>query len=209
LKASFGRHVDGVWIGAHFSPEHLPRVEEALGLIRQYGPLQYRRIVEDLQRIWIFLVPDGLAAYRHSLRACVLDERFVADAATDVKRIASAIVHEATHARLERYGILYEEAKRVKIETICLRRELAFAVCLPDSLQLQEEISRCLDWYPANPEYFNDDQFVDRHANGEVAMLRHVGVPDWLIPATLKFQSAIRWTRNVFHAGPRKNEADI
>jgi hypothetical protein len=206
LKASFSRRVDGVWIGAYFSPTHLYRVEEALGLIRQYSPLQYSRIAEDLQRIWIFLIPDGLASYRHSLRACVLDERFVADAATSVERIASTIVHEATHARLERYGIPYEEATRARIEAICSRRELAFALCLPDGLQLQEEILQYLDWYPVNPDFFGDTQIVERHANGEVAMLRHVGLPAWLIPVTLKFQSIIRWTRSVFQARSRISE---
>jgi hypothetical protein len=207
LKASFGRSVDGVWIGAYFSPEHLPRVEEAFGLIRQHSPLQYSRIIRDLQRIWIFLIPDGLAAYRRSLKACVLDERFVADAATNLQQIASAIVHEATHARLERYGIEYEEAARARIEAICSRRELAFARCLPDSVQLKEDIVSYLDVYPSSRDYFSDARLLERHDDGEGAMLRHAGVPGWLIPGTLKLQAAIRWARNVFHRCTRTNEA--
>ena len=79
LARSTARHVDGVWIGSWRTPEDLTRVEHALLLIKQYSPLHYSRIVNDLERIWIFLLPDGLAGYNHSLEACVLDERFVAE----------------------------------------------------------------------------------------------------------------------------------
>jgi len=36
-------------------------------------------------------------------------------------------VHEATHARLRRYGIGYEEGLRQRVEEANFRRELAFA----------------------------------------------------------------------------------
>jgi hypothetical protein len=75
----------------------------------------------------------GLGEYKRSLKACILDERYLADSATSVGEIASTIVYEATHARLERYGIGYKEELRGRIEAICFRRELAFAVRLPDS----------------------------------------------------------------------------
>jgi hypothetical protein len=143
LAASSGRQVEGIWIGAYFAPEHLSRVERALLLVKQHSPLHYSRIIRDLERIWIFLLPDGLAEYNHSLRACVLDERFVADSATSVERIASAIVHEATHARLERYGIGYDEDQRARIEAICFRRELALLFdCLtaPDYSKTLQDI---------------------------------------------------------------------
>jgi hypothetical protein len=165
LAASSGRQVDGIWIGTYFAPEHLPCVEHALLLVKQHSPLHYSRII-----IWIFLLPDGLAEYKHSIRACVLDERFVADSATSVERIASAIVHEATHARLERHGVGYAEDQRARIEAICFRRELAFALRLPDSARLQQDIAGYLDWYPANPDYFRDAPAIERHANGEIEM---------------------------------------
>jgi hypothetical protein len=198
LAASSGRQVDGIWIGTYFAPEHLPRVERALLLVKQHSPLHYSRIISDLERIWIFLLPDGLAEYKHSLRACVLDERFVADSATSVERIASAIVHEATHARLERYGIGYAEDQRARIEAICFRRELAFAVRLPDSARLQQDIAGYLDWYSANPDYFRDTPAIERDANGEIEMLRHIGVPDWLIRAMPTLKSIIGRARRLF-----------
>ncbi|MDB5608519.1 MAG: hypothetical protein JWP25_5419 [Bradyrhizobium sp.] len=203
LAASFSRQVDGIWIGNYFAPEHLSLVERALLLVKQHSPLHYSRIIRDLERVWINLLPDGLAHYKHSLRACVLDERFVADSATSVERIASTIVHEATHARLERCGIGYDEDQRARIEAICFRRELAFAVRLPDSARLQKDIARYLDWYPANPDYFSDAHASERHTNGEIEMLRHIGAPDWLIRATPKLKSIMRQATRLFRVTSR------
>src|SRR5579872_7101674 len=124
---SKGRVVDGLWVGsAQSDPEPgLQRVEAALRLIERFAPLHYRRIKTSLSRIWVQLVPHGAGCYLHSLNACLLDERVVAS--ETVEWIASAIVHEATHARLEKWGIRYDEAVRLRIERICIRRELDFA----------------------------------------------------------------------------------
>jgi hypothetical protein len=133
----------------------------------------------------------------------VLDERFVADPATSVERIASAIVHEATHARLERYGIGYDEDRRARIEAICFRRELAFAARLPDSSGLQQVIAEYLDWYPANPDYFRDAPAIERLTNGEIEMLRHIGAPNWLIRTMPILKSVIGRARRLFRVAPR------
>jgi hypothetical protein len=87
-------------------------------------------VAGELKRIWVTLLFYGLGQYKHSLKACILDERYVADSATTVERIATTIVHEATHARLERCGIEYKQELRTRIEAICFRRELAFAARL-------------------------------------------------------------------------------
>jgi hypothetical protein len=184
LAMSTSRHVDGLWIGSwHDSPEHLTRVENALSLIRQHSPLDYARIIRALERIWVQLTLHGLGEYRHSLKACVLDERYVADPATTVERIASTIVHEATHARLERYGIEYKEERRTRIEAICFRRERAFAVRLPNSGELQQEIARYLEWNEGNPDQFSDAHFRERRTAGEMEALRYLRTPDWLVRA--------------------------
>ncbi|MDP9091321.1 MAG: hypothetical protein M3O26_21620 [Pseudomonadota bacterium] len=197
LSAS-ARHVDGIWIGSYRTSENLTRVEHALLLVKQHSPLHYSRITSELERVWISLIPDGLAQYNRSLKACVLDERFVADSATTIERIASAIVHEATHARIERCGIGYDEDQRTRIEAICFRRELALAVRLPDSAALQQHIAEYLDWYPANPDYFRDAHFREREGNGEIVILRQIGAPDWLIRAHPTLKSIIGWARRLF-----------
>jgi hypothetical protein len=199
LARSISQHLDGIWIGCwRDRPEHLTRVEGALLLIKQHSPLDYARITRELERVWVRLLPHSLGEYMHSLRACILDERYVADPATTVEQIASTIVHEATHARLERYGIEYEEQRRTRIEAICFRRELAFAARLPDSAELQEGIARCLAWCPANPEQFSDAHFEKAHAEGAVDALRYLEAPDWFIRAFSISLPIIRRARSFF-----------
>ena len=186
LAMSMSRHVDGLWIVSwHDSSEHLTRVENALSLIRQHSPLDYARIIRALERIWVQLTFHRLAEYRHSLKACVLDERYVADPGTTVGQIASTIVHEATHARLEGYGIAYKEERRTRIEAICFRRERAFAARLPDSAELQQEIARYWEWNEANPDQFSDARFREYNTAGAAEALRYLGTPDWLVRAAL------------------------
>jgi hypothetical protein len=199
LAMSDYRHVDGIWIGNRgSSAEDLTRVEGTLSLIKRHSPLDYARIIRELDRIWVNLSHHGLGEYRHSLKACILDERYVADPATTVEQIASTIVHEATHARIERYGIKYKEELRTRIEAICFRRELAFAARLPNGAELQQRIERYLEFYQSNPDQFSDAQFQEWDAAGGIEALRYLGTPDWLARVTLIPKSMIgrlkRWS---------------
>jgi hypothetical protein len=204
LAMSTGQHLDGIWIGSwRRIPEDLMRVESALLLIKQHSPFDYARIIRELERIWVTLSFHGLGEYKHSLRACILDERYVADSATTVEQIASTIVHETTHARLERCGIGYKQELRARIEAICFRRELAFAARLPDSAELQQGIARCLEWYQANPDQFSDAHFQEGHTAGGIEALRYLGTPDWLIRAILMPLPIIGRARTLFRLARR------
>lgn len=129
LWFSKSRVIDGLWIGSAYSddPERaLQRVEAALRLIERFSPLHYRRIKSSLARIWVQLVPHGAGCYLHSSNACLLDERVVASETTTIEWIASAIVHEATHARIEKWGVRYDEAVRPRIERIAAPPHVGF-----------------------------------------------------------------------------------
>ena len=180
LWFSKSRVIDGLWIGSFQSDAEpaLLRVEAALRLIERFAPLHYRRIKTSLSRIWVQLFPYGAACYRHSLNACLLDERFVASETTTVECIASAIVHEATHARLEKLGIRYDEAVRQRIERICARRELDFARHLSSVDALQEEISWRLDRCSEENASFTDQNMTEKAYQGNAEILRHLGTPD-------------------------------
>jgi hypothetical protein len=193
LWFSTSRSIDGLWVGTSESTPRpgLRRVEDALRLIKRYGPLHYSRVIRHLERVWVHILPDSRACYQRSLKACVLDERYVLDEATTLEQIASTIIHEATHARLESWGINYDEKLRPRIEAICFRRELAFASNLPDSAQLQEEITRTIEWYGTNADYFSDTGFRERYTQGEIEAFHYVGTPDWLIRVMLTLRPMI------------------
>lgn len=183
LWLSTSREVDGLWVGSMEAEPHqgLRRVEDALQLIKRHDPLNYSRVTRNLDRIWVHLIPSAAAHYDRTLNACVLDERYLLKEGMTLGGIASTIVHEATHARLERWGIIYEEEVRCRIEAICLRRELNFLTKLPDSGPLQEEIARALEWCATDRDHLSDASFRDREDKGQVETLRYLSVPDWIV----------------------------
>jgi hypothetical protein len=93
----------------------LGRVEEALGLVKTYDRVRYNRLIRDLERVLVTVLSGSTGSYNSSIGACQLDERFVL-AGTSPAVIASAIVHEAAHARLQRRGVGYQEEIRSQSE---------------------------------------------------------------------------------------------
>jgi hypothetical protein len=182
-------------------PRALGRVEEALRLIKLYDALSYSRITRHLDRIWVNLIPSGQAHYDPSLNACVLDDRYVLQEAMSVARIASTIVHEATHARLNNWGVAYLVDRRTRIEAICGRRELKFLAKIPEGGPLREEVVSALDWLTKNGDYYSDTNFQERKEEGEIEALRYLKMPDWLV------RFFIWWIRRrrLRHAGQMGN----
>lgn len=183
LWVSTSRVVDGLWVGTWEAEPHpaLRRVEDALQLIKRHDPLNYSRVTRNLDRIWVHLIPSAEAHYNPSLNACVLDERYVLKETMTLENLASTIVHEATHARLDRWSIRYEETLRYRIEAICLRRELNFLTKLPDSEHLKEEIASALEWCATDRDHLSDASFRERKDQGQVETLRYLGAPDWVV----------------------------
>lgn len=156
---------DGLWIGALDDAGHrsLDRVRNAVRLIAECDPVRYRRLLRDIDSIWVRLLPGNAAQYEHDRRRIVLSRRHIADKEDEV--IATYIVHEATHARLNRFG--YEEGVRGRIERCCIRRELAFARKLPDGQYL-------VDWFTpllATPDVEYSDASVEARQRQEVMEL--------------------------------------
>src|SRR5262249_52879499 len=123
IRLSDSRLVDGLWIGVGKAkaPElALRRVEEALCLIKVFDRVRYNRLIRDLERVWVTPLPGYSGCFSYLLGACKLDPRFVLAETTLPEMIASTIVHEATHARLQRCGIGYEEELRGRVEAVCL-----------------------------------------------------------------------------------------
>jgi hypothetical protein len=185
LWLSVTRQIDGLWIGCYDKENaeaSLNRVEDALRLIKAYDPRRYRRLLRDLERIWVAVIVGGIAHFDASIWTCVLDPRIVLNDAKTSEDIATAIVHEATHARLWRRGFRYSEEVRSRVEAICFRRERAFAAKLPNGEQIRDSANRCLTAY-AGREHWTDEAFYRRYEEGVSKALEHIGVPKWLMPA--------------------------
>ena len=177
LRFAHAKSIDGLWVGGFEDKPTLERVERALALIRTHDPLSYRRVLRELERVWVTVLTGPQGLYRASIRACALDTRFVQGASAEL--IASTIVHEATHARLARCGIVYDEALRVRIESVCVRRQRAFAAKLPQGEPARQQARDQLAGLA--PETYTDQAFAERTHRGEVEALEYLGVPDWLI----------------------------
>lgn len=182
LRFSTGRRIDGLWVGVAlaFEPEPiLRRVEEALGLIQKYDRLRYDRLVRDLDRVWVRDLPGALGTFNSSLHACSLDREFVLDEMSRPELIAATIVHEATHARLDRCGIGYGEELRPRVEAACFRRELAFAARLPNGDRVRENAERSLALC-ASHDHWTNAAFAERYDKDHIGALRKLGAPDWI-----------------------------
>lgn len=199
LWSSTSRNIDGLWVGTMEGRPHsgLRRIEEALQLIKNHAPLHHARVINNLQRIWVRLLPGDIAHYERSLKACVFDERYLLQEATTIEWIASTIVHEATHARLEQWGVMYEEKKRVRIEAICIRRERNFIAKLQQGEALQEEVARRLEWCAVDHDHYSDASFAQREAEGQMEMLRYLGAPDWVFGFAMKLRAVRLWAYHV------------
>jgi len=204
LYWSSGRDVDGLWIGTwEDKPEPiLRRIEAALSLIKRYDRVRCDRLIRDLRRVWVLVLPTGLACFDHRIGACEIDTRYFLAATTTPELIASTIVHEATHARLWRLGFGYDEGLRPRIEAICMRRQLAFAAKLPDGAPARDQAERTLTLC-ANRDYWRNAAFRERHVEGSDEALRYLGMPEWFIRiAHMRHSCAGYIKRGLRHAGP-------
>ena len=183
LWLSVSKRVDGLWVGSWDDGAKgeavLGRVEAALCLIKTHDRLRYERLIRDLERVWVLVLAGSAGSFNKRLMACQLDTRYVLDEASSLEMIASTIVHEATHARLMRCCIGYEQGLRARVEAVCLRRELAFAARLPNGARVRELAERSLELCAA--DYWTDSAFDARHLEGAMEALRHLGAPNWLL----------------------------
>jgi hypothetical protein len=109
------------------------KVEEGLELLRTHYPQGFKEVSRHIRRVIVGFLSTSRAAWWGPPRACMLSiEYFSQDSATAAD-VASSLVHEARHARLERLGFRYTADRRVRLESICTHAEIALAERLPDA----------------------------------------------------------------------------
>lgn len=177
IRLSPSIRVDGLWVGAFCGDEQkvFEKLRSAFEFIQKYDPSRYKRILREFDKVWVISLPGYPAGFAPDNRRCVIDDRHVLT--SPVEFIASSLVHEATHGRLDRCGFGYSEDIRYRVERLCIRQERAFAARIPGNEALLERIDRKLN-IPA--EYWTDESAKVRFRAGFLGMSKDGGLPEWL-----------------------------
>ncbi len=147
---------------------HLPSVQRAIELISLYAPRMLARVQRDLKTLVI--VAQGGEVYDHDLRAYMMDARALVRRSPE--RIAMAIVHEATHARLAVCGIRVDDYDELRIESLCVAQEIRLASRIPGGEPLAQKAKASLErpwWGEAQRHRLVEDQLIA------------LGAPNWAI----------------------------
>src|SRR4029079_1300546 len=106
---------------------------EALSLIERYQPWRLRHLQRDLVQFLIVRYPCR-GAYFPDERTCMTELTFLARRDITAAPVASSIVHEGIHARVDRMGVRRAGRDRAREERLCRRAELEFGLSLPEAL---------------------------------------------------------------------------
>jgi hypothetical protein len=139
----------------------LERLDEALELIERYQPWRLAHLRRDLRCFRVVRFPCR-GAYFPDERACMTELTFLNRRDITAAPVASSIIHEGMHARVDCMGVDRENRDRAREERLCRRAELEFGMALPPelgapvveralaSLQLaDEDVAPIIDWVEA------------------------------------------------------------
>jgi hypothetical protein len=169
-------HGFAVW-APWFSDEHRAlihkRLDEALRLLQVSAPGRYERVRQSLKGFLIFRIDSYNASYLGA-GVCQLDEKFMLAPDTTAAAVACTIVHEATHGRLYKLGIPYDEPIRHRVEMVCIKAALLTAQRLPGA---EAQVDRCRRQLTIDPGFFSKESFTQRAAED----MRTAGMPEWFV----------------------------
>ncbi|MEO1458490.1 MAG: hypothetical protein AAFV49_13145 [Pseudomonadota bacterium] len=115
------------------------RILDALTLLSCNDPGKIALLNEHLPGGLVIDIGEySVAWYDRDKRACFINNEFAAHETPE--RLALAIIHELTHARLEAAGIRYDEGLRARIERVCVYQERRFARTLFRNGQVGEDL---------------------------------------------------------------------
>jgi hypothetical protein len=119
------------------------QIAAALQLIREFAPADFERLGRMSRGIAVGRLYGARAQWRQSIRICVISTHYLRRSDTTAVAIASVIIHELMHARLDALGFDYREEQRARIERLCFRASRRFLERLapsPDREAALEEL---------------------------------------------------------------------
>ena len=143
------------------TPAVLARLDAALELIERVQPWRLRHLRRDLHQFYVVRYPCR-GAYFPGERVCLTELTFLARTDISAAPVASSIIHEGIHARVDRMKLHPASRDRAREERLCRRAELDFGLALPpelgapvveraaQSLALEDEgVAPTIDWAEA------------------------------------------------------------
>ena len=149
------------------------KLEAAFDLLVRYSPARAKR-VRSLSGILIFGKTSHIARYSVRTNICRIWEPYILASETTPEELALTLVHEATHAWLDRLGFGYEEHIRADIEYLCIRAEYGVALRLPSG---SVDVENCRNRLNINPDSLTNASFHE----DRISALRELGCPMWII----------------------------
>ncbi|HEX5180537.1 MAG TPA: hypothetical protein VFW04_14465 [Gemmatimonadaceae bacterium] len=156
-----GVTVDVVNTRPDIDTEHIfARLDDALGIIERHQPWYFRHLVRDFARIAVRRYPCR-GAYFPDERTCLVELTFSVNPEFSTSQIASTIVHEAMHARLDRRGVAFTREIAARHERFCRRAEVELGMSVPDGEPIveralaslaasDEDVAPVIDWNVAS-----------------------------------------------------------
>jgi hypothetical protein len=160
------------------------KLTSAFNLLQVYGGETLRDLRQHTNGVFGGAIAGARGCWERQTRMVILDDAYLRDQGTTPAKMASTLVHESTHARLEANGFGYTAETRERIEKVCIRRQLAFARRLAEPGSLMEEAQWQLE---QPPEFFSVETQRARAAAARIER-----VPPWLIRAMNWYRSAQR-----------------
>lgn len=111
----------------------LRRLGEALELIETWQPWRFAHLRRDVEGFWVVRYPCR-GAFFPETRTCMTELTFLARTDITAAPVASSILHEGMHARVNAMGVSPVDRDMAHEERICRRAELAFGQALPAAL---------------------------------------------------------------------------
>jgi len=153
------------------------RLDDALGILERYQPWYFRHLVRDFARIAVRRYPCR-GAYFPDERTCLIELTFSVNPEFSAAQVASTIVHEAMHARLDRRGVPFTRDIAARHERFCRRAEVELGMSVPDGQPIveralaslaasDEDVAPIIDWDVASRRVAQAD-------------LDALNVPPWL-----------------------------
>jgi hypothetical protein len=156
MRIALWQNHHGVRVWVMSSSEAVRQVAQSkvfagLDILAETSPKQLERIPILMLGVTVRPLSNRVAEWNAMFAVCQLDEHYVADSSATPVAIATVVIHELTHARLDRAGISVTGTNRGRMERICRLAERNFLLRLPSSAERTRLLATNARWLAIDP----------------------------------------------------------